>query len=53
MAPRADAVVAAVVALFGANLPTRLRARVLAVQAMIGVARLSNTPRFIIGSPFT
>ena len=35
------AVYGAAVALFGANLPTRLRARVLAVQAMIGVAFLA------------
>jgi cytochrome c-type biogenesis protein CcmF len=34
------AIYGAAVALFGANLPTRLRARVLAVQAMIGVAFL-------------
>jgi cytochrome c-type biogenesis protein CcmF len=35
------AIYGAAVALFGANLPTRLRARVLAVQAMIGVAFLA------------
>jgi cytochrome c-type biogenesis protein CcmF len=35
------AIYGAAVALFGVNLPTRLRARVLAVQAMIGVAFLA------------
>jgi cytochrome c-type biogenesis protein CcmF len=35
------AVYGAAVALFGANLPTRLKARVLAVQGMIGVAFLA------------